>query len=176
MLTEQCQRDLNTIMNHLRKVGVNLMSVRRAFEKAKDMGIACMLKNESMERWQLGGEIADYIICEDGIVEYAATPAPDAISANIASISQCLQMDKETVDVLDNMFEQAMARQSFKTALFMKEFRHCVQKEYNELRDITAELSAVVNNPAEMIMYDKFLYNEYSNKHGYENKDTHECV
>lgn len=167
MLNKQCQRDLNKIINHLRLCGVSINATRRSFESAGDMGVALMLRNEAMERWDISGMVADYIVKEGGTVNYAETPAPIKPSTTIDHLQEVLKLDHASVITLDTMITEAMQRESFKTALFMRDIRNYCKKEYDELESRIKELGAFFNDPSGFVSYNNFLCEEYGDHYHY---------
>lgn len=165
-LSEQCQKDLNQIFNHLRMVGVNMMAARRAFEKSGDTGVAAMLRAEAMERYKMAGEIADYLVVHDAPVNYGATPAASTTGANLKTLQAIVPMDSQTVEALGAMATAANARGAHATARFMTHIMEYAHKEYKEIHSVVGDVAKLAADPGAMILYDLHLCEEYKDKYG----------
>jgi ferritin len=173
-LSDQCQKDLNTLMNHIRMVANNLASIKCAAAKDQSHGLAAMLKHETMERWAFTGEIAKYLTCHGATVHREALPKSTLITGGLADLQVVLPMDKQTVDVIKSMINSAMQRGSHTTAIFLTDLMYCCKKEYHEIKDIVDELAAIANDPGAVILYDKWLLDEYENSY-HNNNDYNYC-
>lgn len=163
MISEVCQGNLNVLMNHMKKVGTTFMAARRVFEAADDHGIACMMRAEAMERYEIGGSIGNHLIYRKGNALYSDVPAPAVITPNVAGMNVVVGVDSEVLSVLDQMISDAYERESYETAAFMQEIKFCCQKEYNEVRDIAREYGAMSADT--MILFDKHLEKKYGHKY-----------
>lgn len=164
MISPECLTDLNTVMNHLNKVGYQYKSSASDFLIAGEHGICTFLKWEEMERWEYANRVADYIADNQGQTAFLLLPKPAHKGANIGSLQGLVVVEKSTVDLIDSLTLAATERGAEITKAFLIEFRHMCQHQYNEVNGVVTEIAKIVSDPGAMNYYNIFLDKKFSMK------------
>ncbi len=160
MLSKECNTDLNFIMNHLIQIGGQMKACYRDFKKT-DKGVAVFLKAEAMERYELSGEIGDYIQDNGGKVIFYAEPAPQHNGATVQTLQVIIPLEEATLTKLQEFIASSAARGSEKTKSYMVYLHNMCQYEYNEFMNVYNQVKRIASDPGSMNEYNIFLEKKY---------------
>lgn len=164
MLSPECVKDLNFLMNYLNKVGYQYKANSCDFKADNEDGISTFLSWEEIERYEYSDTIRNYIVDNQGKVVYIMIPEPIHKGATIATLADLVEFEKQTVAVIDTFILSAIDKKAVITQLFLVQLRHMCQHQYNEVSGIVSEISKILKDPGAMESYNRFLKQKFGVK------------
>ncbi|MEE9573498.1 MAG: hypothetical protein V3W20_10650 [Candidatus Neomarinimicrobiota bacterium] len=169
MFSPECVKDLNFLMNYLNKIGYQYKANSCDFKADNEIGISAFLSWEEVERYEYSDKIRNHIVNNQGKVIYIMIPEPIRKGATLATLTDLVEFEKQTVAVIDKFIISAMNRKAITTQSFLMQLRHMCQHQYNEVNGIVSDIAKIIKDPGAMESYNRFLRKKFGESNKYDN-------
>ena len=129
-------------------------------DREKFTGAAHWLRQQSLEEYQHGMKLFDFVLARNGVVELSRLEQPVLTYASFAEVFESALAQEENVTArINDLYELAFKSKAFAEMTELQWFLTEQVEEEKSAREILGKLKLIANDPAGLLDFDRDLGN-----------------